>query len=69
MPLITVDKHLQGCDTPAFLAHLTKMSQLFHSGVFLDYHYTLFERSAATDNGHLSGLLVHSLTVFGLHRP
>ena len=25
MSLVTVDEHLQGCDTPAFLAHLAKM--------------------------------------------
>ena len=25
--------------------------------------------SAATHDGHLSRLLVHALTVFGLHRP
>ena len=69
MPLVTVDEDLQSCDTPPLLTHLAEMLQLLHCGIILDYHDTLFERSAATHYGHLSRLLVHTLPVFGLHRP
>ena len=69
MSLVTVNEHLQGCDTPTLLAHLTETLQLFHAGIFLDYHDTLFEWSAATHNGHPACFLVHLLTVFGLHCP
>ena len=69
MPLVTVDEDLQCRDSPPLLAHLTKMLQLLQSGIILDYHDTLFERSAAAHDGHLPGLLVHTFTVFGLHRP
>ena len=69
MPLVTVDEDLQCRDSPPLLAHLTKMLQLLQSGIILDYHDTLFERSAAAHDGHLPGLLVHTLPVFGLHRP
>ena len=69
MPLVTVDEDLQGCDAPTLVTYLTETLQLFHCGVILDYDNALFERSAATDDGHLSGLLVYPFTVFGLHRP
>ena len=69
MSLVTVDEHLQGCDSPTLLTHLTEMMQLLHCGIILDNNDTFFERSAATHDGHLACLLVHSLTVFGLHSP
>ena len=68
MPLVTVDEHLQGCDTPTLVTHLAELAQLLHRGIFFDYYHTLFERSAATDDGHLARLFVHPFTVFGLHR-
>ena len=69
MSLVTVDEHLQSCDTPALVTHLTEFLQLFHRGVLLDYYNALLERGAATDYGHLARLLVYPFTVFGLHRP
>ena len=69
MSFVTVDEHLQCCDTPALPAHLTETLQLLHRGVVLDDNHALLERSAATDDGHLARLLVHPFTVFGLHRP
>ena len=69
MPLVTVDEDLQCGDSPPLLTHLTEILQLLQRGIILDYHDTLFERSAAAHDGHLPGLLVHTLTVFGLHRP
>ena len=69
MPLVTVNEHLQGCDSPTLLTHLTELPQLLHRGVFLDDDHALLERCAATDDGHLARLLVHPFTVFGLHRP
>ena len=69
MPLVTVDEHLQGCDTPTLPAHLTETLQLLHCGIVLDDDHALLERSAATDDGHLASLLVHPFPVFGLHRP
>ena len=69
MSFVTVDEHLQGCDTPTLLTHLTEMQQLFHCRIIIDYDYTLFKWSAATHYGHLTGLFVHSLTVFSLHSP
>ena len=69
MPLVTVDEHLQGCDTPTLVTHLAELLQLFHRGIFLDDDHTLFERCATTDDGHLARLFVHPFTVFGLHRP
>ena len=69
MPLVTMDEDLQSCDSPPLLTHLTEMLQLLQRGIILDYHDTLLERSAAAHDGHLPGLLVHTLPVFGLHRP
>ena len=69
MSLVTVDEHLQDCDTPTLLTHLAEVPQLFHRGVVLDDNHALLERSAATDDGHLTSLLVHPFPVFGLHRP
>ena len=69
MPLVTVDENLQGCDTPTLPAHLAELPQLLHRGVVLDDDHALLERSAATDDGHLSCLLVYPFPVFGLHRP
>lgn len=69
MPLVTVDEDLQSRDTPPLLTHLAETAQLLHRGIILDYHDTLLERSAAAHDGHLPGLLVHTLPVFGLHRP
>ena len=69
MPLVTVDEDLQCGDSPPLLTHLAEMLQLPQRGIILDYHDTLFERSAAAHDGHLSRLLVHTLPVFGLHRP
>ena len=69
MPLVTVDEHLQGCDSPTLLTHLAEVPQLLHCGVVLDDDHALLERSAATDDGHLARLLVHPFPVFGLHRP
>ena len=68
MPLVTVNEHLQGCDTPTLVTHLAELLQLLHRGIFLDYHHALLERSAATNDGHLARLLVYPFTVFGLHR-
>ena len=68
MPLVTVDEDLQGCDAPPLVAHLTEPLQLLHCRAVLDDNHALFERCAATDDGHLSRLFVHSFTVFGLHR-
>ena len=67
MPLVTVDEDLQCRDSPTLLTHLAETAQLLHRGIILDYHDTLFERSAAAHDGHLPGLPVHTLTVFGLH--
>lgn len=69
VPLVTMDEDLQSCDTPTLLTHLTETLQLLHGGIFLDYHHTLFEWSAATHDGHLACLFVHTFTVFGLHCP
>ena len=69
MPLVTMDEHLQGCDTPSLLTHLTEMMQLLHCGIFFNNHDTFFEWSAATHDGHLACLFVHFFTVFGLHFP
>ena len=69
MPLVTVDEDLQSCDSPPLLTHLAETAQLLQRGIILDYHDTLLERSAAAHDGHLPGLLVHTLPVFGLHRP
>ena len=69
MSFVTMDEHLQGCDAPTLLTYLTETLQLFHSGAFIDYYHTLFEWGAATHDGHLACLLVHSFTVFGLHHP
>ncbi len=69
MPLVTVDEDLQGSDTPPLVANCAKALQLFHCGVFIDDNHSLFQWRATTNYGHLSRLFVHSLTVFGLHRP
>ena len=69
MPLVTVNEDLQSRDSPPLLTHLAEMLQLLQRGIILDYHDTLFERSAAAHDGHLSRLLIHTLPVFGLHRP
>ena len=70
MSLVTVDEHLQGCDTPTLLTHLAEVPQLFHRGVVLDDNHALLERECC--HGTMVTLpvfLVHPFPVFGLHRP
>ena len=69
MSLVTVDEHLQGCDSPMLLTHLAEVPQLLHCGVVFDDNHVFLERSAATDDGYLTSLLVHPFPVFGLHCP
>lgn len=64
VPLVPVDEDLQQCDSPTLLAHLAKMQQLLHRGVFLDYYHALLDWRAAPYYGHLSGLPVHLFPVF-----
>ena len=69
VPLVPVDEDLQRCDSPTLPAHLAEMPQPLHRGVFLDDNHALLDWCAAPYYGHLSGLLVHLFSVFGLHSP